>query len=565
MIVIQTDITTLGAFLLLFLVTVIAYQFVLLNDGVYLDGWYLDGWQRRKEWDVFKRFFSEVGMPYWYYYGRLMALLPFRTLAYKILSFLSLYISALAVYFLCQKSGFLTNSESMIIAVLMLCYPGQQIAAESTVSQYFICPCLFFVACLLGLHAESSAGLAQWLFRGSALMLFFISFNMNSLLAFYYGFILYIALLQIKEVGFQGFQLSQYVLYHMDYFLLPVLFWFLKEMITPRHGYYKDYNRVSININRLISGIYGLFAVGLLENIGQAIIYVIKKPLFVFMILSCSSLFLTVSWVIGPITGISEIKAFAIMLFGLVLLIFAGIPYILAGIRFGLRGWNTRNNVLLALPTALILYGSINLVIKPFYVYTILGCILAVFTIYLNYNYLGWIALWAKYRSMLQNLKNLPHAREFSIIGVRDQYPTPACNGSSPEHWTISITYMFAWIWGDVTHLGFSEDEWRKFFNKAVYADSAQQVGHVINKYTPEEIQKIIDNTTLDYALKGIDINGKQAVLVINKGNHNLGDIKLAIQYLKKRFFMPEEMSAFLSGITRLDFIPIESENLNGV
>src|SRR4030042_3486687 len=86
---IQGDITTFGVFLLLLLATIIAYQFVLFNDGIYLDGWYLDGWQRRKEWDVFKRFTNEVGLPYLYYFHRIMALLPFRTLAYKILSFLS--------------------------------------------------------------------------------------------------------------------------------------------------------------------------------------------------------------------------------------------------------------------------------------------------------------------------------------------------------------------------------------------------------------------------------------------------------------------------------------------
>jgi len=53
------------------LVTIIAYQFVLLNDGIYLDGWYLDGWQRRKEWDIFKRLTNEVGIPYLYYLKKL--------------------------------------------------------------------------------------------------------------------------------------------------------------------------------------------------------------------------------------------------------------------------------------------------------------------------------------------------------------------------------------------------------------------------------------------------------------------------------------------------------------
>jgi hypothetical protein len=193
------------------------------------------------------------------------------------------------------------------------------------------------------------------------------------------------------------------------------------------------------------------------------------------------------------------------------------------------------------LPLSLILFGASNLVFKPSVVAPFLGALLIAFIIYLNCIYLCWIALWAKYRSMLFNLGNIPSARNISIFGVCDQHPIGRSYDIHPEHDRINsivyFVYMFESLWRDVTRLGISE------------------VMPRTTSYTPQEVLEAIHKTTLDYALNDVDTFGEQAHLIVTQGKQDLSEVQTALLYLVHRFFIRDKMEHFLSEVTQLEFI----------
>lgn len=544
------EINEINCIYCLFITTLFGHFFLLLNDGIYLDGWYVDGWHRHSQWPALKEFTSQVGMPYLYYYYRIVSFFPHKIFIYKLISFIGIYASSVFVFILLNRSGFFNTYDSFMVALFMSYYPGQQISVEGAVSQYFLFPSIFFFGSFLAYQAEIYTGFEGILLRGIAIILFFLSFNMNSVLSFYFSFILFILLIKVEGTKDIIHETLEFTLFHIDYILLPFLFWVLKEKITKRHGHYKNYNRIQWNLKNIFKGMINTIEIGFIGNISQAAAYVLQKPKRIVLAVFFAMFFLLIFWKNHPV-GISNIKSTQIIAFGFILLTLASTPYILVGIRFGLRGWATRSNALLALPVAIILFGICNFLFKPECLTASMILLLIIFLFYLNYNYLSWISLWAKHRSMLQNLGGLSKASRFSVISVQDEYSTPACNGKTPEHWTISLTYMFAWLWGDVTRLGVNH------MNERKYTSNRES----LLEYSQNEIYQIIHDTTLDYALKDIDPKGRQTLLIIKKGNHDLNDIQIAIQYLKIKFFRPKRMPSFLSQLTKITLIPLKPPN----
>ncbi|MBU1152820.1 hypothetical protein KKB84_02475 [bacterium] len=512
---------------------------ILLNDEVYFDGWYLVGWQRRKDFATMRTFYNQVGMPFLYYCHKFMAKLPRSIFWYKVLSFASLFLSSFFVYCLCQKSGSFTNAESLCIALLMLCYPGQHMTVEPTCIQYVFTLTLFLLGCLLGLQAEAAQGTAQWIMRGGAVVVFLISFNMNSLLAFYSGFILLLILCYISNEGLSLFGIIQYILKRGYYLALPFIYWFWKEKFTPRHGHYADYNRIRFKgIKDIVAAYMQLLRTGVGGVFMQSLLFLFKQPIGWVIAAVCGGTALCLSQHFLLFESMTRAKSGMIILYGAFLMSYGSISYILVGQPFGLRGWATKNNALLALPMALIIFGAGSMIQKPSVIAPFLGVLIIAHIIYLNYNYLCLLAVYAKNRSWLLNLGKISLAKDISIFGVCNRHQICASLDAHPE--TIYLVYMFEWLWGDVTRLGINELKPRKI------------------AYTPEEVKAEIYKTTIDYALQGIDPYGKQAQLIVRQGEQGLSEVQTAVRYLIYRFFKRDKFEDFLSGITQLELIPLK-------
>ena len=226
----------LGAILALALV---AHGLMLLNDGVYWDGWLIYTNLIEKNWRNLYRMFAEAGSPITYYFHRLMGSFPDIVLAYRLVAFGSIALAAIWVYLIAQEGNWATPSERLWIALLSLVYPAMQVPFELINVPSVFYYGLFLGATLVALKAEKRQGASHYALRVGALVGFYLSFTVNSLLVFYFGFLTLLVLLIHQLKGLGPRPLSRYViLRRLDYLCLPVAFWMLKTWLSPRYGLY---------------------------------------------------------------------------------------------------------------------------------------------------------------------------------------------------------------------------------------------------------------------------------------------------------------------------------------
>ena len=524
-----------GIIVLPLLVGLLSYGLVILNRGLFLDGWFLEGWSKKETWHILKRFTGEVGMPYIYHLHKAISSARVGKTAYNFINVISLIGAAYAVSYLCVQSGYLSFQESILIAALMLAYPGQQIACEKSVTQYFLCTLLFYLGAALNIQSELSIGTESVLLWIASLTLLFLSFNMNSLLVYYLGFLIY-KIVFIAKAG----ELNLHFLFLIKnsiLVILPPLFWILKNWLTPRSGYYLEYNSISFQPKRLFQGLVSLISEGTLGCYVEAVRWFLKNPIWVVLIIF--SMWLGKSlFAVTPSIGSIELR---LLIFSAILILLAAGPYILVGQPFGTFGWATKNNVLLALPCALFIYSGASIVFKPEVKGFFLLAVIFVGAIYLIHVYASWIALWAKNLSALKQASEEKLFKDAAVVEVCDSYPTELCNRSRPEHWDISLTYMFTYQTQAVRHFGIVGNEQSN-----------------LASYSSKEIKNKIIQTTVPYVLEDIDTSGNQIRLKIEKGKHSWGDTKTAFKYLFYSLFAPKELNSFLAKLVKTEIVSLK-------
>lgn len=523
-------------FIIIFTYALLAHGIIILNDGLYLDGWIVDAWQRRKDWKTMKRFYSEVGMPLLYYQHKFMAYLPLRIHCYRFLAFISTFISAFAIYLIASYVGFLSNSDALLLALLYLSYTGYHMNTDTVVGLQYTFPiAVFYSACFIALFSESQIGSAYWVLRTISLGMFFFSFTANSTLIYFFGFLALKALLNFQgnEISLANF--AVFTAKNIDYLLLPFIFWFLKERFTPRHGPYANYNRPRFNIIQIISGFISLLRYGFEDSITRPIKFVIKRKclwiplpaMIVFLV------FVPADFLKHEV--FSLFKEGIILLFGFMLLVLAGMPYILVGQPILPCGWGTKNSLLLPLPVALVQFGVMNILLPDHAIMPIVVFLIITYAIYLNYNYLLYLAVCVKNKSWLFNLSHLPAVRSISMFQICDTHYLRGdpCIPSN-EHNTASLFYMFNWLWGDLSHVGIYELVPRN------------------SPYTSDEVLAELRNSTIDYAMTDVDIDGPQARVIVKTGNIQ-PPLKIALMYIQGRYFVRNMMTQLLSSVTSVD------------
>ena len=524
-----------GIIVLPLLVGLLSYGLVIFNRGLFLDGWFLEGWSKKETWHILKRFTGEVGMPFIYFLHKSISSLHVGKTAYNFINVISLIGAAYAVSYLCVQSGYLSFQESMLIAALMLAYPGQQIACEKSVTQYFLCTLLFYLGAVLNIQSELGIGTESVLLWVASLILLFLSFNMNSLLVYYLGFLIY----KIVFVAKAG-ELNLHFLFLIKnsiLVILPPLFWILKNWLTPRSGYYLEYNSINFQPKRLFQGLVSLISEGTLGCYVEAVRWFLKNPIWVVLIIF--NMWLGKSlFAVTPSIGSIELR---LLIFSAILILLAAGPYILVGQPFGTFGWATKNNVLLAFPCALFIYSGVSIVFKPEVKGFFLLAVIFVGTIYLIHVYASWIALWAKNLSALKQASEEKLFKDAAIVEVCDSYPTELCNRSRPEHWDISLTYMFTNQTQAVRHFGIVGNEQSN-----------------LTSYSSEEIKNKIIQTTVPYVLQDIDTSGNQIRLKIEKGKHSWGDTKTAFKYLFYSLFAPKKLNSLLAKLVKIEIVPLK-------
>ena len=102
---------------------VLTHGIIVLNDGLYWDGWLVDAWQQNNDKKSMRRFYWEVGMPNLYYEHLILGRLPWRQLAYRVISLVSILSIAVVVFLTAVYTNMFNPLQAAVISLLLLSYP----------------------------------------------------------------------------------------------------------------------------------------------------------------------------------------------------------------------------------------------------------------------------------------------------------------------------------------------------------------------------------------------------------------------------------------------------------
>ena len=397
----------------------LTHGIILLNDGLYWDGWMLEVWQQHKDENSMRRFFSEVGMPNLYFEHRILGRLPQRKVAYRMVSLASILVIAVSVFLTAVYTNAFNPLQATVISLLLLSYPAYAVTFDSVVSlQYTFKVALFYAGCFFAVTTANHSDAASNLTFAVSLILFFVSFNANSTLVFFGGFLSFYVWL-VHTMSSNGIGAYEYVKV-TSMAILPFAFWIMKETLFPRHGHYENYNKVRFGAFSILQVWVRAFRYGIDVPMIKPILELVgsKHASLIFLVafLGVLAFDFGKNLVARPMP-----ESLLILGTGYALLLLGAAPFMLIGQGSWEGGWGSKNFMLFHLPYALIVFGWLQLF--PGSVgFVLIPIILLANALYIVKIHLLFIAASTKDKALIRWLTANPQLSSASVIKIRDSH-----------------------------------------------------------------------------------------------------------------------------------------------
>lgn len=492
--------------------------------------------------------FRETGHPVGGYFHLAFWAFSNPILAYKVVVFSCILIATLLIYVFARRIRIFSPRECLFIAVIFCCYPAYQVHPEIIMAPSMFYYGLFLVSAYIALRAVESTGWTAVVMRVLSLVLFALSFQVGSLLVFYFPCLLFLLLVRQKQYVLKTPQeLLGSALRYGDFFLLPFVYWGLNQWLRTPYGVYAGYNQPSFQPENWPAH-FELFLDGAITSqilnawqlfLNHRLLAIVLGMIFILsvLILDRSRNKQPADNPTGQLIQVQKSlkSTLYILLFALALLFCAIFPYVAVGKYATAMGWGTRFSLLIGLPIGigLIALGRfLTLALPGITVKTILlflGAFLASAFILATIDaYIRLQARWVKDSSIIVNLRTLPKETigPVNVFIVDDQYRIPA-NDSGYNFYEYAGIFKLAW-----------NEEKRVGFIPSVEMDPAT----LIQQYPKRR-----------YLLKEFRVDGCRAILHINRGFPAMSHVQLVATYFKYRWFQPNNLETFLHKVTLLN------------
>jgi len=314
----------------------------------------------------------------------------------RILIFFLYLLDTLFVYTAVKNCGLFDEKESLIIGLLFAVTPVDDARLLISNFSYTVGLFFFYLSFMLFMFwNRMKKSVKKNIYRIGLLCLFFISFILNSVLAYYYILIGYLFVIDFKNneeaniIKRFFISVKNVLIHYPDFFILPFVYYGFNKTFFPTYGEtFGEYNAVTV------SGTLKCFI-----YIPLSVIKTFNDILF--KCLSCINIYtiiiLTLAVIvvlkIKDLSKTKEIKiidAVKYFVYGLFVLVMGLLPYVMVRSRkidtMGVKG---RDAVLLPLGVAIILYAFVsllkgkakNVVVTVLVVFDIIG---------MNSLYLEW-------------------------------------------------------------------------------------------------------------------------------------------------------------------------------
>jgi hypothetical protein len=162
----------------------VAHAPLLFNDGVFMDDWLV--LKLGPEYPVDIDFLVHgAGHPVFFGYYSIANMTGTPILVMKAMAVMAILSGAISLLLVATRTGLLSRAEAMGVALIVWIYPGYQMWAGKANSVYVFSFGLFLVGTWLLVLAVDAKGARHAMLRIASVLMFFLSFALNSLMALY--------------------------------------------------------------------------------------------------------------------------------------------------------------------------------------------------------------------------------------------------------------------------------------------------------------------------------------------------------------------------------------------
>lgn len=541
----------------------LAHGMLPLTDYLLWDGWwYAADLVQNEGVPTMTRLFHEVGRPL-----DMMFYAPMRlwggdpVLWAKWLGPIAWIASGVCVKRVLQISGGLSPDSALAIAVLAVTSPVFDLLGELSLWMNTACVFLFWAGWVLFGYRNLFNGWPSYLIRVCALVVLFLSFNLNSNLVMFYAVAAMLVGMRCVNLPRHPIRarLWQWVTGNGDFVALPIAFWIWKTVFTPTSGYYAEgYNQPSLEPIRFVYGYAAMAAhflfPGLIELFasGAWLGVTVAAAIVVGIMLSKGA---------GWAHDFRGVASAWMVVWGTVLLAAAAFPYLAVGQQLASEGWLSRNAILCNVPLATIAVGGLAMVnakASPSipWLWVVGVTVVAVLGIgNCHRNYLALQAFGVKERSVQRKLSAAISEYDACVVQLRDYFDLPG-----------TIAYYPPSIW---TFIGSGTASAPKAFvvdTRVIAQDQVStneqgqmQVTMPQLELSAREVDQAITATTMPYAMENIHRSGPQLLFAILPGSLGNQSVRLGIRYLGLKLSAPAQCEDFEKCITDVRVVPLRS------
>lgn len=547
----------LSDLLKIFAVVFISHFMVLIGDGVYWESWlrYAHSVSVNGNPSVYRIMAMESNAFSATLYSNIIAAV-FQNphIGFKLLGFGSIFISAIALYFLLGFIPIIPQQIKKWLIAFFIVFPSHVLVIDYAYSSYSMDTALFYVATLLAACTTSQTiackPAAKVVLRISAISIFLFCFSTGSLLVFYLVAFVFMVVINTSLLqNFRIWQLSlgvkevlKFIAHNLDFFLLPFI-WFVvfNVLLAPTAQWVKDlqYNQPNLLYLFLIQAWWEYIYLGSMGHI---------KVVFNNSSISFWLIWVLLAYWVGYLKGKNNTPVMWLhFIYGgmlcVVLLILAILPYLAVGRSYSdSYGYLARYLLLYPLPMAIGFLALSSIFSK--YLLPILFAVLIFTNLTLHFVYQ---ATFIKYRSVQQNIlvaKN--NLEDFSIVRFIDQYPV---DDRFPNDFGMSAPYeKTAYL-----RWALNKDKWPVVNNyKAGQVLQKESVLPPWTRSSPEYIE------LLHY--HQLDVLGCYGELIITKSDYaqTLSPAGTVMRYWYYLFLYPEKMTSWLRTLSYVNLRQVE-------
>jgi hypothetical protein len=420
---------------------VLAHGLMVLNNGVFWDDWLIVGGSPSSVADLYR----EYGLPLFDYYHTALDSLGIP--AYRILVFLSYLVAPMCLYGILRRMPEIDRKTALLLVLLFVLFPSNSARISIMASRTSVCAALFFIGLWLAavyLDRRIPA------LRVVSLVFLFASFLTHSLLVFYIVVPIYIAYHERAKLRSVA-ALWSFVLRHLDFLLLPVLFWVLKLVFYEPYGTFRGYNRVTAGsaleaFSFIDNAFFAGFIYPLVDSFRMSPMFIV--PAAVLAIVGAR---LLARLDTRPATGPTR-DSWWLLAAGIVFFVAGVFAYLAVGKIPSAEDWDSRHQLLTPLGASFMLVSLPRLVLKARGQNLVSALLVVLFTAGAVNTWIDFQRDWYKQVALIENFRITPEIENGTHFLIDDRTTDLDANGRRYRSYEYSGLFQAAF--GDLNRLG---------------------------------------------------------------------------------------------------------------